>query len=165
MKNITGNWDYRGPAFIKGEIFGWPIFKPVFLTTTLVIMRQKKPASNISKDIILILFIVIYFFTFHVGGTGATYKSKKTILWTSHTSKVIVFIKDESFGGKPAIFANLPYLWLLCPQLPRPTTTKLLVDLYRFYILKWQSCQYLESWLSRTHIGPSVVENFTVDRK
>ena len=40
--NRSGYWKYRGPVFINGEIWGWLVLKPVFLTTTWVITRSLK---------------------------------------------------------------------------------------------------------------------------
>ena len=61
MKNILGYWKYRGQEIIDGEIFCWPILKPIFLTTNMAIKQTKKNSgSNLSKDISLLIYIVLY---------------------------------------------------------------------------------------------------------
>ena len=61
MKNILGYWKYRIRVIIDGEIFCWPILKPVFLTTNMTIKTTKKTGSDLSKDISLLIYTVIYF--------------------------------------------------------------------------------------------------------
>ena len=77
MKNVFGYWKYRSPVIIDGEIFCWPILKPVFLTTNMAIKQtKKKPGSNLSKDISLLIYILIYFSNFWARGKGVIYKNK-----------------------------------------------------------------------------------------
>ena len=77
MKNIPGYWKCRGPVIIDGEIFSWPILKPVFLTTNMAIKQtKKKSGSNISKYISLLIYILIYLSNFCVGGKEVIYKNK-----------------------------------------------------------------------------------------
>ena len=47
MKNIIGYWKYRSPVIIDGEIFCWPILKPVSLTTNMGINETKKNQAPI----------------------------------------------------------------------------------------------------------------------
>ena len=77
MKNFLGYWKYRSPVIIDGEIFCWPILKPVFLTTNMAINEtKKKSGSNLSKDISLLIYIVIYFSKFCCRYKGVIYKNK-----------------------------------------------------------------------------------------
>ena len=77
MEIILGYWKYRGPVIINGEIFCWPILRPVFLITNMAIKETKtKSGSNIFKYISLLIYIVIYFSNFCVGCKGVIYKNK-----------------------------------------------------------------------------------------
>ena len=77
MKNIPGYLKCRGPVIIDGEFLCWPILTPVFLTTKMAIKQtKKKSGSNLSKDISLLIYIVIYFSNFCAGGKGVIYKNK-----------------------------------------------------------------------------------------
>ena len=50
-------------------------FGTSFFTTNIAI-QMKKPASDLSKDISLLIYIVIYFSNFYAGRKGVIYKNK-----------------------------------------------------------------------------------------
>ena len=65
MKIILGYWKCRGPVIINRENVCWQILKPVFLTTNMAIkMTKKRPGSDLSEDLSLLIYILIYFSDF-----------------------------------------------------------------------------------------------------
>ena len=47
MNIIMGYWPRRVPVIVNGEIFCWPILKPVFFTTNMAIKLTKKHQAPI----------------------------------------------------------------------------------------------------------------------
>ena len=61
LKLGLGCLNCKVPGYTHGESLCWPIFESFFLTTNMALFRKSKtPGSDISKDVSLLIYKVIY---------------------------------------------------------------------------------------------------------